>query len=354
MNKIEYPFLNRVVLLWLFGTVIFGISCTVIPDEKEKKLFINPSIDSMVVMFYNVENLFDIYDDPHTQDDDFTPTGKLRWTQQRYLQKIKNLVYVIDAIPGDLPAIVGFAEVENRAVLEDMLKEPQLGNNYSIVHKDSPDTRGMDVAAIVDTTRMTILKTDFVPVILGKANSPHTRDILYMKARSNSEDIHFFVNHWPSRREGQEESEINRIEVAMALNRYIEGILKSAQDAKIVIMGDFNDYPDNKSIHEVLNAGISRENAFHNYMYEYHTNREGSYWYQGAWGTLDQFITSLNMGYANRGWTTHKAFIYEDDKLMFTDKNGNRRPDRTYSGLTYIGAFSDHLPIYLPLYYIAN
>lgn len=320
-----------------------------VSTKSAKRSSTTTTTDSMTVVFYNVENLFDIHDDLQTNDDDFTPDGKFQWNQKRYSDKLSKLAWVIDAVPGEMPAFIGLSEVENRQVLEDLLAEKEFSSNYMIVHKDSPDTRGIDVAALVDTSVIRIIRYEPLGVTLPDKVRPQTRDILYIECETNGETIHFFVNHWPSRGGGQEETESNRITAANVLKSKVDGIVKKDKNAKVIIMGDFNDYPDNVSVATVLNAGVSQNNALYNYMYDYHSNGTGSYWYQGEWGALDQFITTKNINQGKKGWIAESAYFFVDDRVMFTDKEGNQRPDRTYAGLKYTGGYSDHLAIYLPL-----
>jgi len=347
--------LNLIRLVGCIGVTItmLGASCQHVSQTNE----VNgnqPEVRAtdFTVMFYNVENLFDIYDDPKTGDEDFTPSGKLNWTQERYEAKLEKLAEVIDDVPGELPALVGFAEIENRKVLEDLIKEDKLSvSKYRIIHKDSPDERGIDAAAIVDTSRLSVEYFNFTTINLPNDEDPYTRDLLYIKGKSNGEVIHFFVNHWPSRGGGQEETEKNRIAVANVLESQINKIQEIDPKAKILIMGDFNDHPDNKSIQTVLNAGVEKSNRLYNYMFDYHANKEGSYWYKGEWGALDQFIGSQNLKNSTKGWGADKAHFLKDPKVLFTDKEGIQRPNRTYAGEKYTGGYSDHLAIYIALSY---
>ncbi len=349
MNKSTSGVFRAMMVLMLAITLI-SASCNQAASSTPKVSSNGTKhVNALTVMFYNVENLFDIYNDPKTEDDDFTPSGKLVWTNERYNDKLGRIAQVIDGIPGDLPAFVGLAEIENKKVLIDLLRENTLADSYKILHKDSPDERGIDVAALIDTTLIQVEYYNYTTINLPNTEDPYTRDLLYVKGSANSETIHFFVNHWPSRGGGQQETEKNRVAVANVLDSQVRKILQSDKNAKVIIMGDFNDHPNDKSIAQVLGAGTSKKSGLYNYMFDYHAKGNGSYWYKGEWGALDQFITSSNLKFGKSGWTSSQAFFYDDTKVMFTDKEGNQRPNRTYAGEKYIGGFSDHLAIYLPL-----
>ncbi|HEY8403387.1 MAG TPA: hypothetical protein VIK71_02125 [Flavobacteriales bacterium] len=332
--------------------VFIGASCGETTNGVNQGQKRAQPVPSFKVMFYNVENLFDIYDDPKTKDDDYTENGKLNWTIERYEDKLAKIAYVIDALPDELPAFIGLAEVENRKVLEDLVQQSILKDaGYVIVHEDSPDDRGIDVAALIDTSRLQLLDYRYTRVNLPVADRPNTRDLLYVKCGSGDELLHFYVNHWPSRGGGQQETEPRRVAVANVLHSQIRKMLQQDKDARIIVMGDFNDHPTDKSIATVLDAGISKNNFLYNYMFETHVSGKGSYWYRGEWGALDQFITSPGVKFARKGYVAEQAYIYSEPTIMFRDKSGQERPNRTYAGDKYTGGYSDHLPIYMELVY---
>jgi len=333
--------------------MLLGASCeNAVPTGGGKAGVPENSPDAFTVMFYNVENLFDIYDDPKKIDEEFTPDGKYKWNEERYQTKLDRLSEVVDAIPGALPAFVGMCEIENRAVLRDLVAEEKLlPGHYAIIHKDSPDERGIDVAAIYDSTRMKVESFYYTTINLPNEADPYTRDLLYVKANVGGDIFHLFVNHWPSRSGGQVESEGNRIAVANVLESLVGKILASDAKAKILLMGDFNDYPTDKSIAQVLNAGVAKENTLFNFMYDDHAAKEGSYYYKGEWGALDQFMASRGLKNAKKGYgaTEDAAHIFKNDLVLFTDKEGVKRPNRTYVGEDYKAGYSDHLPVYIEL-----
>lgn len=314
-------------------------------DEK-------PVAQSFTLMFYNVENLFDIYDNPKTKDEDFTPEGKLNWTEERYQDKLFKIAEVVDAIPGELPAFVGLAEIENKKVLDDLVKQNKLlSAKYVVIHQDSPDERGIDVAALVDTSILKIDHFNYTKINLPDKADPDTRELLYVRCKTGNETIHYYVNHWPSRGGGQQESEFKRVAVANVLHSQVKKLLNRDKDARIIIMGDFNDHPNDKSIATVLDAGTSKDNLLYNYMYDHHAAVKGSYWYKGEWGALDQFITSPSVKFGKSGYVAESASFYKDSMVMFTGNQGQQRPNRTYAGEKYTAGYSDHLPIYMQLNY---
>lgn len=307
---------------------------------------------SLVIGFYNVENLFDTTNDPTKNDEDFTPQGKLQWDDARYQTKLQHIAQVMDSLPGALPVAMGVCEIENRAVLEDLIRQPLLASGqYGIVHQDSPDERGIDVALLYRKDLAQVQSSEFITVALPTPNDPYTRDILYCVLRIKGEDLHVFVNHWPSRGGGQAETEINRLEVAQALQRKIAAIASTQPDAKILLMGDFNDYPSDKSIQSVLQAGSTKPSALYNYMHEAASKNEGTHFYKGEWGALDQFMASWSLVESAKGLrapagSQHRFY---NDLVLFKDKEGQSRPNRTYVGDSYKAGYSDHLAIYLQI-----
>ncbi len=340
-----------VPLLAVMGYVLSAASCNDTVKTSENKV---APTSEMTVAFYNVENLFDTKNDPDTKDEDFTPDGKLHWTEDKYETKLKHISEVLDAFPGDFPAIVGLCEIENKAVLEDLVKEALIsGVGYAIVHQDSPDERGIDVALLYNPKLVSIKDQKFIKTRLPDDADPNTRDVLYVKAEVNGELLHLFVNHWPSRGGGQAETEPLRMFVAGIVSEHVKNILKSDSDARILLMGDFNDFPTDKSVAKVLNAGIESENVLFNYMYDDQKAGKGSHYYKGEWSTLDQFMGSMSLVNSKTGIIApaEAAKIFLNPLVTFTDKEGNQRPNRTYVGDDYKAGYSDHLPIYITINY---
>lgn len=312
--------------------------------------------DDFVVMFYNVENLFDTEDDPVTLDDEFTPESEKQWTRERYEKKLDDLTEVFISVDKkNLPAIIGLCEVENRQVLQDLISNRKMKRaEYGIVHEESPDIRGIDVALLYRTDLCEIETWRAIPVNIP-SDSITTRDILYVKGKtSGKEELHFFVNHWSSRRDGEKETERRRIYASVTLRKVVDSILNFEPEAKIIIMGDFNDEPTNNSLHTYLNANNKRRNAtsrdLYNLMYDMHNvERKGTYSYKGNWNMLDQIIVSQAIIHDSTG--LHLDFtsgtILREEWMMYRNpKIGEETPNKTYGGVSYFGGVSDHLPVY--------
>ncbi|MCO5267718.1 MAG: hypothetical protein M9897_02340 [Brumimicrobium sp.] len=301
-------------------------------------------------MFYNVENLFDTINDPAKNDDEFTPQGANLWNSKRYYDKLEKLASVLTFPSKNNPVFVGFAEVETKAVVEDLMKTGRLKSSpYKVVHFESPDERGIDVAFAYNSACFKVEYQEGIRYVLKGEPGFKTRNILYVKGGfKDSTIVHIFVNHWPSRRGGEEQSEYRRIAAAQLLKRKTDSILAIEKDARIFIMGDFNDYPTNRSIIEVLDAGMpDGKQSFVNLMLIPHKNGIGSYNYKGYWGMLDQFIVTPNFinttqGLAIKGNT---MFLVDDDRFMHFNDNG-KFPSKTYGGHKYYGGYSDHLSVY--------
>lgn len=307
-----------------------------------------------MLAFYNVENLFDTKNDPLTKDEDFLPSGKLNWTEDRYNFKLQRIAEVTEKLKGELPVFMGMVEVENKQVVKDLITTTSLKTgNYDLVHKDSPDRRGIDVALIYRKDFAKLKGYESLNVDLGDVL---TRDILYAKFELKDQEVlHVFVNHWPSRRKGQEASEYKRLKAANVLKAKTDKILKANPKANIVIMGDFNDYPDNKSLKSVLKAGTDTRKLY-NLAYKPHKSakdtKRGSHSYKGVWGMLDQIIISPNMMDKHGKFAISQSdfdVFYRDFLIFQHPKYKTYQPNRTYAGPKYIGGYSDHLPVFVEL-----
>jgi endonuclease/exonuclease/phosphatase family metal-dependent hydrolase len=299
------------------------------------------------VVFYNVENFFDTKDDPNTNDDEFTPSGTNHWNMQRFIRKRNNIYKTIVATgKGKIPHIVGLCEVENRWVLRQLTEQTPLSKyNYGIVHYDSPDRRGIDVALLYLKDSFEIIAT------YAHATGINTRDILYVKGKTTGNDtLHFFVNHWPSKWGGAT-SEGNRMIVAKVLKRLSDSIFNENSNANICMMGDFNDYPDSKPI-KILDAKPLYANEGNGYMYNMslhlQDDRQGSIKFQNRWELIDLFFVSGNLLFSEKGLTCSASSI-EIFKANFLISNTGEGelPYRTYKGPVYAGGFSDHFPVIL-------
>lgn len=317
--------------------------------------------DTIRVVSYNVENLFDCNHDSLKNDYDFLPEGKYHWTPDKYKKKQGNIARVISSIGGwNPPALVGLVEIENEKTLISLTRfSPLKRLNYKFIHKESPDDRGIDVALLYQPNKFKPFQKEFIKIQNPEHPNSHTRDILYATGiLKNGDTLHVFVNHFPSRLGGEEASENKRIFVAQKLRQKVDSILSKNSKANILIMGDFNDYPSNRSISEVLKAQIPKDNfktkELYNLFAQYEKEgKKGSHKFKGEWGMLDQIIVSGNMlNSQNRVYTELKrASIYDADFLLKEDKkNFGTEPFRTYEGMRYTGGYSDHLPVYIDLF----
>ncbi|MDR1544327.1 MAG: endonuclease [Prevotellaceae bacterium] len=310
-------------------------------------------------MSYNVENLFDTKDDSLYNDREYLFGGLRGWTYDRYKQKLSNIAKVIVAVgQWTPPAIVGLCEIENKNVLYDLTQRTGLQQlNYKFIHYESPDARGVDVAMLYLPEFFTPISSRAINVKFPNSAST-TRDILYACGTAPSEDtLHIFVNHFPSRLGGELESEERRKTVAQILRKNVDSVFLINKNAAVVIMGDFNDYPDNNSIVKILKANPLPENLseispqnLYNLAYKIHVEGKiGTYCHQREWGMLDQIIVSGNLldNSLNINILPQTTEVFAPEWLLENDKMLGSHPFRTYIGMKYNGGFSDHLPIFV-------
>lgn len=313
---------------------------------------------SFRAVFYNVENLFDTIDDPLKDDAEFTPGGRIPWTSERYLLKLDRLSQVIGALSDPKPlAVIGLCEVENLRVLEDLVASPAiLKYQYQVIHVESPDERGIDNALLYDPNSFEPVSVINIPVDLAAANGDLTRDILYVKGipiKSKGDTLHIFVNHWPSRSEGKETSEPKRMLAATTLKHATDSLMRHTQDPLIMILGDFNDEPSDRSLSEALGALIpvdqKEPGKLYNLAYKPYQEGLGTIYWKD-WDLFDQVILNGILLEKRKGLycPTDRQSIFNPEWLMFKDKEGNSRPNRT-AAKDYYGGYSDHLPVYTDL-----
>lgn len=306
-----------------------------------------------VVGFYNLENLFDTEDDPDIYDEEYMPDSDKAWTLERYQEKLGNMAKVIAAMAG-APDILGVCEVENRKVLEDLVLHPTLiAKRYQIVHFNSPDGRGIDVALLYKPNMFIPFHSENISVKDPEDEGFKTRDILYVKGLFAGDTLNVFVNHWPSRRGGKEDK---RILAAQILRNKVDSITAAYAEAKIVIMGDLNDDPRNKSVKKVLNADnkLNKNDPAQLYNPSANTYEKGygTLFYRGAWNLFDQIIISRSLLKGNS-----ESFHYIDDSFQvfaptwMQVKEGEYKgaPNRTFVGDVYKNGYSDHYPTFIVL-----
>ncbi len=313
------------------------------------------------IVSYNVENYFDCVDDSLTNDSEYLPGGIRGWNNEKYRTKQVNIAKVIAAIGGwDAPAIVGLCEIESRKGLIDLTTGFAMKNfGYKFIHYESPDARGVDVALLY---RPDMFKPEYhEPIRINFQGEPNakTRDILYVKGKAiNAIDLHVFVCHFPSRLGGELESEDRRMFVASVLKNKTDSIFTAEAQANIIIMGDFNDYPTNKSMIEVLKAlpptSEKSDRELYNLLFPLHKSGKGSHKHEAEWGALDQIIVSGNLLNPTNNFYTllSDIQIFEAPFLLLPDEKFlGKKPFRTYEGMKYIGGFADHLPVYTDFWY---
>ncbi len=361
--------LRLIPLLFLFFPLLKS-------NAQQKKYLIH------TVAFYNFENLFDTINDLKTNDDEWTPTGAQRWTSKKYQHKLENLARVLAEIGSaenpDSPTFIAGSEIENREVLEDLIKQPKLiGKDYGIIHFDSPDKRGIDVALLYQkkqfqpTSYLNIPlhvyknnlktapilktesdeKTDDILQVSTQNNRIYTRDQLLVTGFLDGEEINIIVNHWPSRSGGEKKSSPFR-EAAGTLNRkIIDSLQRINPNTKVITLGDLNDGPYNKSIKIALGAKAKKAEVsslgIYNPFEEMAKNGMGTLAHRDAWDIFDQIMVTqslLKPDYSSfRYW---KAGIY--NKSFLIQNSGQYKGYPLRHSATEIG-FSDHFPVYIYL-----
>ena len=311
-------------------------------------------------MFYNTENLFDTIDNPRKNDNEFLPSSAKYWNSKKYWTKQNNLSKVITAVgEWDTPALIGLCEVENKEVLDDLTKKtPLKSQQYRYIVTDCEDLRGINVALLYQRDRFKLLYSQAYPIRFPYNTRKKTRDILHATGLVISGDtLDVFVCHFPSRQGGEAKSEPDRVFVASILRAKVDSLMGIRQRPYVLIMGDLNDEPSNKSISKTLKAwpidNTIADKQLYNLFFPYEKQeRKGSYKYGSQWNVIDQIIVSGSL--LNPNASLHvlpkTATIFIQDFLMTTDKShGGKRPKKTFHGMKYEAGFSDHLPVYVDL-----
>jgi len=312
------------------------------------------------IVFYNVENLFDPFDDTLKFDDEYTIMGFRGWSFTKFRKKVINTARVLINVGGwEPPAIIGLCEVENKLGLNYLCnRSPLKSFRYQYIHHESPDKRGIDVALLYRKEKFEHLYNEAIQIIFPFDTSSRTRDILYIKGLITRQDtLHVFVNHWPSRYGGYLGTKPKREYVASVLKQKVDSVFSFDKQAYIVIMGDFNDDPAENSISGILGAKGLNVNLLDddliNLMYDKHGDgKEGTHKFKEHWGILDQFIVSSSFFQEGNKIKImdDKAIIFSPDFLLIDDPQYlGFKTFRTYHGAKYQAGYSDHLPIYMDL-----
>jgi len=305
-------------------------------------------INQYAIGFYNLENLFDTVDDPRSLDDDFTETSDKNWTEKRFRKKVKKLGQVISNMGYEEikfpPVLLGVAEVENSDVLDALVGSKFLHKKeYDYVHFDSPDERGIDTALLYRKEYFSVIKQEAHTVYLTdeRGMRDYTRDILYVYGELEDQPLHILVNHWPSRRRGADETKHKRKEAADRNLEILGNIYSEDPNAKVVIMGDFNDDPNSESVKKLVTTEM------YNPMEVLLTKYQGTLSYRDTWYLFDQIIISHNFlqGH-NNSFRFRMAKIFDPAEIKEYKGKYKGLPFRTYSGKKHLGGYSDHFPVY--------
>lgn len=331
---------KHIINLILFLLIL--LSCSA---QETKPLQPLAGADTLTFASYNVENLFDLMDDPHKRDNEFLPDGGKAWNSERYSLKLENLSRVINDLNAN---IIGLVEVENRAVLEDLVTKKLIsGRNYQIVHEESPDARGIDVAILFDPSEVRSIGHKIKRIVFPWSSRKKTRDILLSSfLLRNKDTLTVVMNHWPSRIGGQEKTEKDRIFVAGELKKLLNDYKNTHHGNYFIIAGDFNDTPRDSSLIGVLHA-TTRRSA--NYLFNVTStlpDSSGSYIYRGIWYKYDQIIVSENV-LEDTSFSLLPGSIEIFKPKYIVEQSGRYAgyPFRTYGGKKYLGGYSDHFPV---------
>ncbi len=321
--------------------------------DKKKNYYITG------IGFYNVENLYDTINDVWKNDEEFTPSGKNAWNGERYWTKIDRLAEVISKMATDVTpdglAIVGLCEIENKAVVEDLVKNKRIKQrNYQVIHIEGPDARGVDPSFIYNPNYFTPQKWVSYPVKVVTDTAHKTRDILVVSGLFDGEPLSILVNHWPSRRGGELKSRPNRNEAARTARHIADSIMEQNPKAGVIIMGDLNDDPTNECVKKYIRTyddiKYAKFDEFFNPMEKLHKEGVGSLAWADSWNLFDQIMLNRNLvpgKYEN--WNYYAVRVYNKPFLRSDFGNFKGYPFRTYGGAQYTGGYSDHFPVYVLL-----
>lgn len=339
----------RNTFLFLLSFVLFS---QLFAEEKQYKIIVGG--------FYNLENFYDTINQPNVDDDDFTPEGNYHYNGKIFLDKVDHLAEVVSQIGTDKSpdglAFFGCAEIENRTVLETLANHPKLkARNYQIVHYDGPDLRGVDCGFMYNPKYFRVLESRSIRVNLKEVVKDWrpTRDILYVKGvMSNTDTVNIFVNHWPSRRGGEEATAPLRRFAAGIGKKFIDSLIAINPNAKILDMGDLNDNPTDPSMVKVLKCVDKKDKCTNGGLYNpwvaYYSKGIGTLGYNDSWSLFDQIV--LSSGWLNNkqdGYFYQGAHIFSKDFMVTKTGKYKGYPKRTWDFNIYNAGYSDHFPTYL-------
>lgn len=309
------------------------------------------------VAFYNLENLFDTINTNGSYDLEYTPGGAKQWDTRKYKSKIHNMAYAISQLATKTtpkgPAILGVSEIENKSVLDDLVADPQIATwNLQVVHHDGPDRRGVDVGLLYNPRQFKFESVENHRLYIESYSTFRTRDQMCVTGILGGQRISVIVNHWPSRLGGEEQSSWLR-EAAAALSKQIADSIWAVDPSRgIIIMGDLNDDPDNKSVAQVIGAkkdtkGVGAHDFYNPWWRLLRDKGIGTLAYKGSWNLFDQIIFSGNLLPQNSAETELRFFKQQVHNHQFLiDTNGTRQgyPLRTFAAGSWLNGYSDHFP----------
>ena len=334
--------------------LLFCFSATILSAQKQ-------TYKSAIVAFYNMENFYDTVHNPMVDDNEFLPNGKMAYTSAVYKEKVAHLATVVSQIGTDVnpdgAALLGCAEIENDTVLNDLIHHPLLaGRGYQFIHYDSRDPRGIDVALIYNPKYFKVVssKPIFVKLPRDSKSAFYTRDILWVRGSLNGEQIDVLVNHWPSRSGGEKRSAPARDAAATVARNFINQLLKENPNDKIILMGDLNDDPVNKSVTDYLDASGDAQNLQAGQLYNpwvaFYKKGIGTLAYQNAWSLFDQIMLSQAwLDKQQSGFFFYQNHVFRKSFMVENIGQYKGYPMRTYGGTTFRDGYSDHFPTYIVL-----
>ena len=329
-------------LIWLLLAIsVIGYSCK---NSTPKGVKEQSTAEPFQIAFYNVENLFDTLNTPQKNDGEYTPESQKQWNSEKYYTKLDRITQVLSSIDSSGNLIgIGLAEIENLNVLEGLVSTGFLKDRgFDIIHKESPDYRGIDVAFIYNPKYFKPTNSQWLNVDINDGNKT-TRDILRVDGSLKNSEISIYVNHWPSRYGGQEKSDPKRRAAAKRLRENLDSLWVSSPNQMVLIMGDLNDYPNNASVLEVLGADSVSTSKLYNATWDIHKlEGVGTHCYRGHWGVLDHIIVSNNLVPL-----IDTVYAHKREFMCYQNKKGELLPARSFSGKKYFAGYSDHLPVVL-------
>jgi len=301
-------------------------------------------MNSELMMFYNVENLFP----PDDLDDDAKTSGFRNWDSYKYnlkIRKLSNVFRFIKEDHGQLPSVIGLAEIGARSVLEDLVNENSPIHNYDIIYQKSNDSRGLSVALLFDKEKYSLIQFNILKFQLDEIREFDTRDILHAEFLFEEKKLHILVCHLPSKRE-KDIKKAQRHYILEKLHDTIQNIVD--KEEPIILMGDFNENPDAEELQQLL-LDKNNNKMLSNPFEALYLNGQFST-YHGKKGVgFDQILFTENLLSEQFNFQTTTAEIYNAPQLRNKDRKNSQYPMRTYSGSRYIGGWSDHFPVMVKL-----